>query len=259
MRTTLITSVLAASVLTLGVAATAGASESGAGGQVATPTTVPFNLDSLNLTPEQMDCLFANSGNTDLQDMTAIMDLMTQCGINPLDLVSGATTPTVPGIPTTSPGAVPTVPGGTLDPTAAASVLAMLGVDPSLAQCIQAGLAAAVSPGDDNEALVILQSCGLTLNELLAGLVAVNTLASGANTVIPSVPTVPGIPTTASATVSPIVQQLIDTVQTQYGVTLTPEQATCLLDNISGLDPEDVNAMLALMEQCGISLDQLGG
>jgi len=68
------------------------------------------------------------------------------------------------------------------------------------------------------------------------------------------------VPTTASgAAPGPIVQQLIDTVQTQYGITLTVEQATCLLDNITTLDPEDAQAMLALMEQCNISLDQLGG
>ena len=100
MRSTLITSVLAASVLSVGFAATAGATESGDGGEIATPTTVPFNLDSLGLTPEQMTCLMGSATNVDLQDMTAIMDLMTQCGINPMDLVAGAT-PTVPGVATT--------------------------------------------------------------------------------------------------------------------------------------------------------------
>ena len=254
MRSTLITSVLAASVLSVGFAATAGATESGDGGEIATPTTVPFNLDSLGLTPEQMTCLMGSATNVDLQDMTAIMDLMTQCGINPMDLVTGAT-PTVPGVATTVFGAVPTVPGA-VDPVAAAAVLAMLGVDPATAKCIEDGLLSAISPGDDNEALAILQGCGLTLNGLLTGLVAVNAAAAGAS--LPVVPTVPGVPTTLSgATPGPLVQQLIDTVQQQYGITLTPDQASCLLDNISTLDPEDMNAMLALMQQCGISLDDL--
>jgi hypothetical protein len=254
MRSTLITSVLAASVLSVGFAATAGAAESGDGGEIASPTTVPFNLDSLGLTPEQMSCLMGSATNVDLQDMTAIMDLMTQCGINPMDLVTGAT-PTVPDVATSVLGAVTTVPGA-LDPVAASAVLAMLGVDPAIATCIEDGLLADISPGDDNEALAILQSCGLTLNGLLTGLVAVNSAAAGA--VLPVLPTVPGVPTTLSgATPGPLVQQLIDSVQQQYGITLTVDQASCLLDNISTLDPEDMNAMLALMEQCGISLDDL--
>jgi hypothetical protein len=254
MRSTLITSILAASVLSVGFAATAGAAESGEGGEIATPTTVPFNLDSLGLTPDQMSCLMGSATNVDLQDMTAIMNLMTQCGINPMDIATAAT-PTVPGVATTVLSAVPTVPGA-LDPAAAAAVLAMLGVDPATAKCIENGLLAAISPGDENEALAIVQTCGLTLNGLLTGLVAVNAAAAGAT--LPAVPTVPGVPTTLSgATPGPLVQQLIDTVQQQYGITLTPDQASCLLDNISTLDPEDMNAMLALMQQCGISLDDL--
>src|SRR5918995_1517373 len=266
MRSTLITSVLAASVLSVGFAATAGAAtagaaESGDGGAVASPTTVPFNLDALGLTPEQMECLFGSASNPDLQDMTAIMDLMAQCGINPTDLGAGVTAPTVPGLPTTVLPVVPTVPvpGGPVDPAAAAAVLLMLGVDPTTAQCIGVGLSAAISPGDDNEALTILKTCGLTLNGLLAGIVAANAAASASPVptvpglpTVPGVPTIPGVPTTASgAAPGPIVQQLIDTVQSQYGITLTVEQATCLLDNITTLDPEDAEAMLALMEQCG--------
>jgi hypothetical protein len=262
MRSTLITSVLAASVLSFGVAATAGAAESGDGGEVASPTTVPFNLDALGLTPEQMECLLGSASNPDLQDMTAMMDLMAQCGINPMDLTAGVTAPTLPGVPTTVFSAVPTVPGGPVDPAAAAAVLLMLGVDPTTAQCLADGLSAAISPGDDNEALAILKACGLTLNGLLTGIVAAN--AAAATSPLPTVPglptTVAGVPTTASgAAPGPIVQQLIDTVQAQYGITLTVEQATCLLDNITTLDPEDAEAMLALMEQCNISLDQLGG
>ena len=269
MRSTLITSVLAASVLSVGFAATAGATEPGAGGgDVASPTTVPFNLDALGLTPEQMECLFGSASNPDMQDMTAIMDLMAQCGINPMDLTAGATAPTVPGVPTTVFSAVPTmpVPGGPVDPAAAAAVLLMLGVDPTIAQCIEAGLSAAIPPGDDNEALAILQTCGLTLNGLLTGIVAANAAAAASSVptvpglTVPGLPTIPGVPTTASgAAPGPIVQQLIDTVQSQYGITLTVDQATCLLDNITTLDPEDAEAMLALMEQCGISLDQLAG
>jgi hypothetical protein len=268
MRSTLITSVLAASVLSVGFAATAGAAESGDGGSVATPTTVPFNLDALGLTPEQMDCLLASAANPDLSDMTAMMELMAQCGIDPMSLGAGVTTPTVPGVPTipgvptTLPLVVPTVPVGPLDPAAAAAVLLMLGVDPTTAQCIETGLSAAISPGDDDEALAILQTCGLTLNGLLTGIVAANAAASAP--VLPTIPGVPttvaGVPTTASGEApGPIVQQLIDTVQSQYGITLTVDQATCLLDNITTLDPEDAQAMLALMEECGISLDQLAG
>jgi hypothetical protein len=252
-------------VLSFGFAATAGAAESGDGGEIASPTTVPFNLDALGLTPEQMECLFGSANNPDLQDMTAIMDLMMQCGINPMDLGAGVTAPTVPGVPTTVLAVVPTVPtvpGGPVDPVAAAAVLVLLGVDPTTAQCIQDGLSAAITPGDDNEALAILQTCGLTLNGLLTGIIAAN--AAAAASPVPTVPGVPttisGVPTTASgAAPGPIVQQLIDTVQSQYGITLTVEQATCLLDNITTLDPEDADAMMALMEQCGISVDQLGG
>jgi len=267
MRSTLITSVLAASVLSFGFAATAGATESDDGREVATPTTVPFNLDALGLTPEQMECLFGSATSPDMQDTAAIMDLMVQCGINPMDLTAGVTAPTVPGVPTTVFSAVPTVPVGPVDPAAAAAVLLMLGVDPTIAQCIEAGLSSAISPGDDNEALAILQTCGLTLNGLLTGIVAANAAAAASSVTtvpglptVPVVPTIPGVPTTASgAAPGPIVQQLIDTVQSQYGITLTVEQATCLLDNITTLDPEDAEAMLALMEQCGISLDQLAG
>ena len=200
----------------------------------------------------------SNVVGVDLNDMTAIMNLMTQCGIDPLALGTGVGTPTVPtpGVATTL---VPVTGTGTatIDPADAASIMLMLGVDPTAAQCIESGLLAATSPGDDNEALTILQSCGLTLNDLLIGVLAVNDLAAGTG-VTPTLPVASGVPTTAGVAVdNPLVQQLIDLVRDQYGIELTPEQATCLLDNVTGLDPNDMAATIAVMEQCGISLSDL--
>ena len=255
MRTTLISSAIAISVASVGFAAAAGASgprEEDSAGQAAVaaaPTTVPFDLGSLGLTPEQLTCLTSNVGAIDLNDMTSIMTLMTQCGINPLDLVTGGTSPTLPAV-----GTETSVPGAAAD---LAGILKTMGIDEVSADCIENGLLGATSLGD-TEALGILQSCGLTLSDLLTGVVAINEMVVSGS--VPT-PTLAAVPTTASGvtTASPLVQQLIDSIREQYGIELTPEQASCLLDNISGIDPEDLSAMLTLMEQCGISLSDLAG
>lgn len=253
MRRSLIAIAATASALSIGLAGgLAGAS----GHPDSPPPTDPsFDLDEVmsQLGPEQLGCLITNIGALDTNDLSGIMDLMSQCGIDLMDLVSGDSG-AEPGVVTETAPPVPLT--GALE--SAAAVLAVLGVDATSAQCIEDGLFAAASPGDDNEALAILQSCGLTLNDLLIGIVAVNDAASGASS------DVFGPDDTAMSTESdiasdnPFVAELQQMLEDDYGITLTSEQSACLLDNVGSLDTADIGATLQVMEDCGITLADLG-
>ncbi len=84
MRNTLI----ASSVAALALAGLAGgavyAADSDASPEVASTTTVP-GMDifaDMGLTLEQGACLVENVGGVDMEDLTAMMDLMTECGVS---------------------------------------------------------------------------------------------------------------------------------------------------------------------------------
>ena len=58
--------------------------------------------------------------------------------------------------------------------------------------------------------------------------------------------------TSGNAMVDLLLEQLA-----AQGINLDAEQGQCLLDNISDLDPNDMAAMLAVFETCGIEIADL--
>lgn len=222
----------------------------------APPTTTPIDdmgdiFGDLGITSEQGQCLLDSMSEVDLSDMSAMMTLIEQCGItmdqllnmdpSVLDGEADPSAPTSAGEPT--PGAI--------DPAAAQAVLELLGVESADIACISDGLATA-APGDDNAALTVLQGCGLSLSELLGGLVAVDAVIVAGGTVS----TIAGAPGTEDATSTGMVDMLQDQLAAQ-GITLTDEQAQCILDNISQFDLDDMNSIVSVLETCGISLSDL--
>lgn len=254
MRTSFITSVIATSVLTVGLAG--GVVQAGNSDPAAPPDTVPGMdmLSGLGLTPEQTQCLVDSAGDLDLEDMNAIMGLMTECGIDPMALVAGGATTPEPAVGTETSVLDD---AAAIDPDTAAAVLTMLGLDPTSAQCIADGLLAADAGATDEDSLLLLQDCGLTLNDLLAGVVAINELAAGSADA-PATTEV-GAPTTAGegiASDNPMVIQIQDMLS-QQGIELDDDQVSCLVDNVGDLDPNDAAAAMAVFESCGISLTDL--
>ena len=263
MRRTLIFSALAASALTVGLAATV-AQAGGGRDPAVTPTTVPAipeleDLSNLGITPEQSQCLIDNATATDTSDLNALLALMTQCGIDPMDIAGGldpSVEPLDPAVITESTKPGESVGTEQVDPVSVASVLAGLGLDQIDLQCIEDGLTTAV-PGDDNAALTMLQGCGLTLSGLLAGLAGLDDTVGAVD--VPTVPSV-GSPTTvgiAAGSQGAIVEQIQQMLIDQYGIELTDEQVNCLVDNLGSLDMNDMNTTVAVFESCGISLTDL--
>lgn len=257
MRKIVLLPAIAASALAFGFA---GATQVSGSGPAAPPTTIPGldQLATMGLTPEQTQCLVDNSSGIDMSDMNAIMGLMTDCGINPMDLLGATDTASdVVAVTETAP-TENTSGAGELDQATVTAILGLLGVDPTSLQCIEDGLSSAV-PDDDNAALTVLQGCGLALTDVLAGLVSVNDVASVGD--LPTTPSVEGPDATGTGvgSSSGIVEQLQQLLRDQYGIELTDDQASCLLDNVSGIDMSDMNATLAVFESCGISLTDLAG
>lgn len=186
MRKTLI-SALAASSLTVGIAATA--AQAGGSDPATPPTTIP-GLDGIGipgLDPEQAQCFIDGVSTVDMSDLDSAMDLLTQCGIDPMDLLAAAD----PGTDTAVDPVVGTetseVGKAELDPVAVAAVLDALGVDATSLECIDNGLAAS-APGDDDAALGVLQACGLSLSDLLGAIVGLGDTASGEPSTPPTPP-----------------------------------------------------------------------
>src|SRR6478735_7474809 len=242
MRKTFLSAVVAVSVLGMGI--TAGslqAANDTSTSPKATPTTTnPLDLlTSLGLTNEQIGCLVANGANLDSEDMGQVMQLMTTCGIDLMDLmavaesggITGDTAVAVAGVPTTG---------------SASSVLDQLGLTQTVLSCVAAGLPNTTA-GDDDAALKLLQSCGVSLDSLL---VAALSIASAEGTsVTPGVPTTLAVaPVTVAGTATTLGTDngLVDLLQqqlTSMGITLTDEQAQCIVDNMAGVDTSDLTAM----------------
>ena len=258
MRKTFLSAVVAVSVLGMGI--TAGslqAANDTSTSPKATPTTTnPLDLlTSLGLTNEQIGCLVANGATLDSEDMGQVMQLMTTCGIDLMDLMAvaesgGITGDTAVGAPTTvAVAGVPTT-------GSASSVLDQLGLTQTVLSCVVTGLPNTTA-GDDDAALKLLQSCGVSLDSLL---VAALSIASAEGTsVTPGVPTtLAGAPVTVAGTATTLGTDngLVDLLQqqlTSMGITLTDEQAQCIVDNMAGVDTSDLTAMAGLLTQCGVS------
>jgi hypothetical protein len=255
MRRTLI----ATSLVALGLGGLAGgaafASESD--GSPATPTTLAPGMDifaDMGLTPEQGDCLVANVGSVDINDITALMDLMTQCGISVEQLaqIGTSATTTAPATGDTTSTAVEASVPVDIDATSAAAVLALLGLDQAAVDCLVEGSIGA--PLDDAGAEQVFVGCGVGPAQILEAIVALDSLAAAApvesvvEIVAESAPPV----TSGNAMVDLLLEQLA-----AQGINLDPTQGQCLLDNISDFDPNDMSAMVAVFETCGIDIADL--
>ena len=63
--------------------------------------------------------------------------------------------------------------------------------------------------------------------------------------------------TTTSATSDAFVGVLQQQLEQQLGLTITAEQASCLLDNFGDTDPNDTEAVLALLITCGVDISDV--
>lgn len=254
MRTSAILTALAVSGLVIGASAgvlQAGDSASEPG---AVPTTTPgmVDLGGISLTPEQSACLVSNAGSLDMNDMNSVMVIMTQCGIQLDDLLAGGTDTGTNNDLTASTLGAP----GIVDPAMAQTVIANIGLTPADLTCLDTGLDP--MPADDQAALAVMQNCGLSLTGLMIGLVI--TGAGGQGAPVDPTPTIAGVPTSVAqvSTGNPMVDLLQQELANQ-GINLTSEQASCLVSSMAAVNTEDMNAMLTLFEQCGISITDLMG
>jgi hypothetical protein len=262
MRNTVIVSSLVVVALGGLAGGVASASESGAV-PAAASTTLP-GMDvftDMGLTPEQGQCLVENIGSVDTDDMTALFDVMDQCGISMEQLLEigqmgEATLPDVVEATTTLAAPPSSV---AIDPAAATAALEQLGLDASALECLAAASTPS-APADDASAESVFGACGVGPLQVLEGILALHAAAGGstdgaATTLTPttlSVVTPATVPETGNAMVDILLQQLA-----AEGIILDAEQGQCLLDNISDLDPNDFTAIAGVMETCGIELSDL--
>ncbi len=245
MRRTLIATSLAA----LAMASLAGGAAFAADSDVApeaTPTTVPGSdvLADLGFTAEQTDCLVANVGTIDINDTAALNDLMAQCGVT-FGVTAETTVESIEEPATTEPVDI--------DAATASAVLALLGLDQTAVDCLVSGSIGA--PLDDAAAEQVFVGCGVGSAQVLEAIVALNTLAGATAEVDTVTDVLDSAPPVTSG------NAMVDMLITQFessGITLDAEQAQCLLDNISQLDPNDLMTSLEVFtETCGIDITQL--
>jgi hypothetical protein len=144
-----------------------------------------------------------------------------------------------------------------IDAAAAAASLELLGLDQATIDCLVSE-AGGASP-DDQGAELALFNCEVGLGQLLAGIVALEAAASGAEPIATTpassapIPTVDGTPATDAPASNPLLDVLLEQ--------LDPEQAQCVVDNAPDLDLGDLTALLAVADTCGIELTDiiLGG
>lgn len=253
MRTafTLRTSLAAAALVAGGLLATAGAASAAPPTE---PPTQPIEIDLQQimetLTPEQIACI-AQAGADLAADPNSAVQVLTDCGVS-LDQLATL----VPGGESLDPAVSSEVGSddGTVDPAAVAAVLAAAGLDATDLTCIGAGLDAAVT-GDDAEALTILQGCGISLAEILQGLVA-----AGASAPVPAVDT----PATPASTVAGVpaddaINNMVTDMLASMGIELSPDQIACFTNAVTtgGINSSDTGAVMTLLSECGISLTDM--
>jgi hypothetical protein len=261
MRNTVIASSLI--VVALGGLAGGVASASDSGAAPAAPSTTLPGMDvftELGLTPEQGQCLVDNIGSVDMEDMTALFDVMTQCGITMDQLlqIGQSTADTLPGAPEASAPVAPVV-SVAIDPAAATAALDQLGLDPVALECL-ATASTPSAPADDASAETIFQACGVGPLQVLEGILALHAAAGGGIELTPTTLTATTLGVATPATVGPTGNAMLDILLQQLaseGIILDPEQGQCLLDNISDIDPNDFTAIAAVLETCGIELSDI--
>lgn len=246
LRTPLVVSILAIG----GIVASAGVSSAAA------PPSDPVDIDldqlAEVLTPEQITCIGTQFTPDLASDANAAIQVLTDCGVSMDQLVS-----LVPGGEVADPVSSSEVGSddGAADPAAVAAVLAAAGLDATDLTCITAGLDAAVT-GDDDEALTILQGCGISLAEILQGLVSV-----GGDAPVPAVDTPATTAATAATTAAGAdpVNDAVASMLESMGLELNADQINCLTQAVSagGVDTADTGSLMTLLSDCGISLTDL--
>jgi hypothetical protein len=259
MRKTLIASSVAALALA-GLAGGVAVASNSEGSPAAAPTTTVAGTDIFNdmgLTPEQGDCLVANVGGVDLNDLTALMELMTQCGISTDQLLQVGEDALAPDTTTLDADTttLDAVPPADIDPAAAAAVLALLGLDQPTVDCLVSA-AETAPPTDDAAAESVFVSCGVGPLQILDAIVALDAAAGDATTPVDTATVTVAPSGSVVSSGNPMVDLLLEQLAAQ-GITLDAEQGQCLLDNISSLDPNDMTAMLSVFETCGINVADL--
>jgi len=262
MRNTLIASALA--VVALGGIAGGVASANGPDAAPAAPSTTLPGMDvftDMGLTPEQGQCLVNNIGSVDTEDMTALFEVMTECGITMEQLMQigqqgGTTLPAVVEAPTTL---APPASSVAIDPATATAALEALQLDSVAVECLAAA-ATPSAPADDAAAELIFQACGVGPLQVLEGILALHAAAGGSTDVTATTQTATTLGVATPATVVETGNAMVDLLLQQFaesGIELDPTQAECLLDNIADLNPNDLAASLSVFEACGISITDL--
>jgi hypothetical protein len=114
----------------------------------------------------------------------------------------------------------------------------------------------AANPADGAfTALVLVQLTGqpdddATLDGLLSSFNRVT--GSGA-------PTTAVVTSTDVATSDPAVAVLQQQLEEELGLVITDEQGSCLIDNFGDTDPNDAEAVFALLITCGVDLSDVTG
>lgn len=258
MRKALIASTFAAAGLIAVAGGVAVADDTDRDPAPASPTTMPGGdiFSSLGLTPEQGQCLVDNMSGVDLNDITAMTELISECGITMDQLadisMDDLNLSDVPGVPTSSDDSIEP---SDEEPVAVVDVLAAIGLEAADLECIESGLAdATAAPGDETAALELLETCDVSLIELLQGLV---TLDADGPTEGPATTGSDDVVTSEAATSeNPMVAQLQEMLA-QQGIDLDADQVSCIVDNFDQLDLSDMNSIATVLETCGVEVADL--
>jgi hypothetical protein len=224
------------------------------------PDTTPGSdiFADLGLTPEQTQCLVESAGNIDTSDLTALTNLMSECGISLEQLMQigqeTETVATVEAVPETV-GPPASEPSVEIDPAAATAALAALGLDQTAVDCLVAE--AATATPDDPGAEGAFNACGVGPAQLLAGIVALAEAGTGSDAAPPATAEVAEAPPgSVASTGNPMVDMLLEQLAAQ-GINLDAEQGQCLLENIADFDPNDVTSIANVLQTCGIELSDI--
>jgi hypothetical protein len=246
--------ILASSLVVVALGGLAGGISQAAGADPAAPPDTTPGMDifaDMGLTPEQAQCLIDSVGSVDTNDMTALTNLMTECGISLDQLlqIGQESVVTVPPIPTTE--ALAEAPPE-IDAASAAAALASLGLDEATVDCLVSE--AATATADDQDAETAFLNCGVGAAQILDGIVAI-AAAAGMDTTL-TTEVLDATASTVESTGNAMVDLLLEELASE-GINLDADQGQCLLDNISDLDPNDITAIAAVFETCGIELSDI--
>ena len=211
----------------------------------------------MGLTPEQGECLVANVGSVDMNDLTALMDLMTQCGISTDQLLQIGQEPRRrrPWRPTSSWRRMRRCRPARSTPPRSPTVFEIMGLDEATVDCLVEGEATAPSPTDDQSAEAVFIGCGVGPLLILDAIVALHE-QTGATTAESTTTVAGGAGDDGVSSGNPMVDLLLEQLAAQ-GINLDATQGQCLLDNIADFDPNDMASVIAVLETCGIDIADL--